>query len=284
MLTRLENLEHEEPLLAMRLVEQYFGARPAPGTAGAYRVFIRNLRVARGEFAVVRGPNGSGKSTLMALASLMQRPSTAGQFELFGVDIAAAWQQGDAALCGLRARAIGYVPQKPCLLASHTVRENVVLRCRLNGERVDAAWIEHLVEGLGCRDQSNPSDLRRIWNHDVLQISGGQTARTNLAQQLACRPALLLADEITASLDPHTARSTIAFLDELRRTDGLTIVAVTQQPEFFQEYATQIIQMETSRAGVGLIAHIDRPHAAPVTSESSVYRQSLIETRNGAPS
>lgn len=177
-----------------------------------------NLRVAAGESLAVVGPSGSGKSTLLNLIGGLDRPS-GGRVLFEGRDLA---DLSDADLARFRNRRIGFVFQLHHLLPQCTVLENVLVPTLVGGdgaEREEALLrAERLLArvGLGDRITFRPG-----------RLSGGERERVAVARALVNRPALLLADEPTGSLDRRTAENLMALLAELNEEEGVTLVVVT---------------------------------------------------------
>jgi len=177
-----------------------------------------DLLVQRGEFAALIGPSGSGKSTLMAILGCLDSP-TGGRYLLDGQAVEALPR---AALARVRNEKIGFVFQYYNLLPRASVLRNVELPMLYAGvsrkERTRRA--EELLDKVGILDKARqlPSKL-----------SGGQRQRVAVARALVNRPALLLADEPTGSLDSHTGTEVLALFRELHR-QGHTIIIVTHDP------------------------------------------------------
>ncbi|WP_114393938.1 ABC transporter ATP-binding protein [Oleisolibacter albus] len=194
------------------------------GDAGrGFHLEVPRLHIAAGEAVAVTGPSGCGKSTLLDVLGLVLRPGQADRFVLGGpdraVDIRALWQGGGAdPMAGLRARAIGYILQTGGLLPFLTVRDNIALSLRLLGQRADAPHLPALVETLG---------LTPLLDKRPAALSVGERQRVAIARALAHRPALLLADEPTASVDPDTAGRIVTLLLEAVRALGTTLVLVS---------------------------------------------------------
>jgi predicted ABC-type transport system involved in lysophospholipase L1 biosynthesis ATPase subunit len=177
-----------------------------------------NLRVAAGESLAVVGPSGSGKSTLLNLIGGLDRPS-GGRVLFEGRDLA---DLNDADLARFRNRRVGFVFQLHHLLPQCTVLENVLVPTLVggDGERKEEAELraERLLArvGLGDRLTFRPG-----------RLSGGERERVAVARALVNRPAVLLADEPTGSLDRRTAENLMALLAELNEEEGVTLVVVT---------------------------------------------------------
>jgi putative ABC transport system ATP-binding protein len=181
------------------------------------------LDVPRGGCIALCGESGSGKSTLLDILALASRPDSVKAFALnaearLRSDIAALWARGGTdSLAPLRARHLGYVPQTGGLFAFLRVRDNIALPRRLLGLRDDGT-VEHLAERLGVADQlrKKPSAL-----------SVGQRQRVAIARALAHGPALVLADEPTASVDPATADTVMRLLLEQAAQNGAAVVVAS---------------------------------------------------------
>lgn len=179
-----------------------------------------SLTLAPGDFVALVGPSGCGKSTLLHLCGAMDRP-TSGRVRLEGVALETL---SDDALTRLRRTRVGVVFQFFNLLPTLTVLENVALPVLLAGtrpeeaDRAARAWLDRV--GLGAR-------LR----HYPRQLSGGELQRTALARALVHRPALLIADEPTGSLDSENGRHVIDLLRALNRETGVTMLLATHAPE-----------------------------------------------------
>ena len=193
--------------------------RPAVvgGDAG-FRMEIDALALRGGEALAVVGPSGCGKSTLLDLLALLRRPARADRFQLAGADVAALWRANAVDRCtAVRGAHVGVVLQTGGLLPSLSVRENVLLSQRLLG-RLDTAWADQLLQRL---------DLGPLAARRPAQISIGQRQRVAIARALAHRPALVLADEPTASLGVDHAPIALDLLLELARGSGAALLLVS---------------------------------------------------------
>ncbi len=208
------------------------------GGADGFVLEIPAFFLASGAAAAITGPSGSGKSTALDLLGLVLRPEAAGGFVLDGLDAAAAWRAGDAdRLAKRRARSIGYILQTGGLLPFLTVRDNIGLSPALLGGAPDRGHRDRLVETLGLAPH-----LAKM----PAQLSIGERQRAAIARALAHRPALLLADEPTASLDPVNAAAVLDLLLSLVKSLGVALVLVSHDWGRVAElgiarYATQAV-------------------------------------------
>ncbi|HEY1327593.1 MAG TPA: ABC transporter ATP-binding protein [Casimicrobiaceae bacterium] len=201
-------------MIELRDIRKTFGA-------ASQRVVLDglSLRVARGEFLAVRGESGVGKSTLLNLIAGLDRPDS-GSVVVDDVELGTLDDDG---LTRLRRERIGFVFQAFHVLPYLSVAQNVALPLALNGRRgpgEDGRVIEMLeAMALGERATSAPREL-----------SGGELQRVAIARALVHRPSIVLADEPTGNLDPHTAAHVITLLRAVVKREGATVVLVTHSP------------------------------------------------------
>ena len=190
-----------------------------------------DLTIARGEFVALVGPSGSGKSTVLNLIGGLDRP-TSGQVWINGTELSAS---DERTLTRHRRQQVGFVFQSFNLLPRLTAEENVALPLMFNGvpEKERRARARALLErvGLGPRLAHRPT-----------QLSGGEQQRVAIARALVGQPALLLADEPTGNLDTVTGAEIMALLKELNQERGLTLLAVTHDPEV-AAFADRIVKL-----------------------------------------
>ena len=193
--------------------------RLGDGDAAVTALDAVRLAVRPGEFVAVIGPSGSGKSSLLAVAGGLQRP-TSGTVEVAGTELSAL---RDRDRTSTRRRRIGYVFQQSNLLASLTVREQLLLPLHLDGRRAAAgrARADELIAAVGLTHRTH----RRPH-----QLSGGERQRVGIARALMLRPAVLLVDEPTSALDRARAREVVELLARETRAEGTATVMVTHDP------------------------------------------------------
>lgn len=173
-----------------------------------------HFELAERETAAIVGASGSGKSTLLAIVAGLDTP-TRGTVRLMGQDLFAVDEDARAAL---RARSVGFVFQSFQLLGNLNALENVMLPLELAGRRDARAAATEMLARVGLAER-----LR----HYPKVLSGGEQQRVALARAFVMRPALLLADEPTGSLDHATGAQVMRLMFELNREQGTTLVLVT---------------------------------------------------------
>ncbi|MDH4181109.1 MAG: ATP-binding cassette domain-containing protein [Betaproteobacteria bacterium] len=175
---------------------------------------VPSWRAQAGEQWLLAGASGSGKSTLLHILAGLTTPS-AGRVVVAGQDLAAL---AGGARDRWRGRHVGVVPQKLHLIGAVSVFDNLRLACTMAGLRVEEARIRALLAAVQVADlaQRRPGEL-----------SQGQAQRVAIARAVVNRPALLLADEPTASLDDASAAAALELLRTQAREAGATLVVAS---------------------------------------------------------
>jgi putative ABC transport system ATP-binding protein len=166
------------------------------------------------ESAAIVGASGSGKSTLLTIMAGLDVP-TSGSVQLDGEDLFALDEDARA---DLRARKLGFVFQSFQLLATLNALENVMLPLELQGRSDARALATEMLRRVGLGERLG---------HYPKVLSGGEQQRVALARAFVVRPAVLLADEPTGSLDFATGETVMSLMFELNREVGTTLVMVT---------------------------------------------------------
>jgi len=200
------------PVLQLQEVRRTFkqGDREIPVLTGA------EADLHPGQAIALVGPSGAGKSTLLHIAGLLESPD-GGRVLVNGVDCAVL---SDAQRTRVRRREMGFVYQFHQLLPEFTALENVLMP-QLIGGAARAQGEERAKQLLGMLGLGHRLD------HRPAQLSGGEQQRTAIARALANAPKLLLADEPTGNLDPHTSTHVFHELLELIRHSGVAALIAT---------------------------------------------------------
>ena len=166
------------------------------------------------ESVAIVGASGSGKSTLLSILAGLDVPSS-GTVIVAGSDI---FKLDEDARAGLRAQQMGFVFQSFQLLGNLTALENVMLPLELMGRNDARAAATAMLQRVGLGERLG---------HYPKVLSGGEQQRVALARAFVVRPAVLLADEPTGSLDFATGDKVMGLMFELNREAGTTLVLVT---------------------------------------------------------
>ena len=203
-----------------------YGERPA----------LRDLTfdIEQGEYVAVAGRNGCGKSTLARHINALLQP-TEGVMRVFGMDT-----KDESKTLEIRKRA-GMIFQNPDnQIVASVVEEDVAFGPENLGvpteeirKRVDQALAQ---TGMTSFAKRAPHTL-----------SGGQKQRVAIARALMRHPAILLADEPVASLDPVTGRQILGLLKSIHETDGVTILMNSHNLEFSQEFSDRLIGLKDGK-------------------------------------
>ncbi len=170
-----------------------------------------SFEIEKGEFVIVLGNSGAGKTTILNILGGMDT-ATNGTIIVDGNDISKA---GEKELTEYRRFDIGFVFQFYNLVQNLTAKENVDLALQISKDPMDSVFVLKLV-GLEDRINNFPS-----------QLSGGEQQRVAIARAVAKNPKLLLCDEPTGALDYKTGKQVLKVLQEMCRTQGMTVVMIT---------------------------------------------------------
>jgi len=198
--------------------------------------------VNKGEFLVVIGLSGSGKSTLLRCINRLIEP-TSGEIWFEGKDIA---KSSGAEVKAVRQK-MAMIFQHFNLVPRHTVLSNVLM-----GRLGSTSTLASLLGNYSREDIQNAhSYLKTVGIDDKAliradQLSGGQQQRVAIARALSQKPAILLADEPVASLDPATCHTVMNHLCEANQRFGITVICNLHFLSLVREYATRVIAL---RAG-----------------------------------
>lgn len=196
-----------------------------------------DLQIESGEFVAIMGRSGSGKSTLLHMLGLLDNPSS-GEIYIDGTN---ALGLSDDQKASFRLAKLGYVFQEYSLVAEMSIIENVWLPAlclaRENHYRKRA---KDILETVG---------LSHRLTHYPNEVSGGEQQRAAIARALINRPAILFADEPTASLDIASAKVVLELFQKLNNELNQTIVMVTHEPED-EKYVDRVIWLKD-----GLVAN-----------------------------
>jgi len=192
-----------------------------------------DLQLARGDSLAILGVSGAGKSTLLHILGGLEHP-TSGSVRFGGIDVYALPPKE---LAALRNRQVGFVFQFHHLLPEFDALENVMIPCLLAGwSRARARErAQELLDAVG---------LTARVRHRPGKLSGGERQRVAIARALAMSPPLLLADEPTGNLDPHTAEAVEERLLALNAQARTSLVLVTHNEKLAGRLAKKTYLVE----------------------------------------
>lgn len=197
----------------------------------AHHVRLAQLQLGAGEIIAITGESGSGKSTLLEAIGLLLAPVELERFSLGAApaqDIARLLATDDQpALAAVRSRHLGFILQSGGLLPFLSVRDNISLPRRLLGMSAWSAHIDHAVEVLR---------LPGLLDKQPQALSIGERQRVACVRAIAHEPLLLLADEPTAALDPHSARRLFELLLSLVSSMGLSALVVSHDWALLKDF------------------------------------------------
>ncbi|WP_333495250.1 ABC transporter ATP-binding protein [Kluyvera sp. CHPC 1.251] len=198
----------------------------------AHHVNLPQLMLRPGQVVAVTGESGCGKSTLLEAIGLLLSPGKIGRFELndgiqqFNIAALIDDEQHNE-LAGIRARQLGFVLQNGGLLPYLSVKDNILLPCKLLGLTPDKSMLDRIISAL---------KLSPLLAKLPTQLSFGERQRTAFARAILHRPALVLADEPTAALDPYNAQQLFSLFIDLVRQEGMMALVVCHDWPLVQQF------------------------------------------------
>ena len=255
-------------------------AKSRPGAEG-YRLGIRALTIRPRDTLAIVGSSGCGKSTALDILACALRPDTPARSPkprdskapgndngihgngpdtaprfLFSpepertIDVFDAWERGGSnALAADRMRHLGYVLQTGGLLPFLKARDNITLACKvLNVVPARIAFIRAMCETLS---------ITHLLSKYPAQLSVGERQRVAIAKALAHGPAVVLADEPTAALDPSHSRGVMELFLRLAREQATTIVMVSHDQTLARDVGFTLVPVTVHNVDGGVLATLD---------------------------
>ena len=188
-----------------------------------------DLVVRRGEMVALWGTSGSGKSTLLHLVGGLDVPDR-GDVLVSGVDT-----RTESSRLVIRRNHVGFVFQLHNLIPDLTASENIL--APTIASHLPRALARERLAGL-----LDASGLAHRRDHRIQDMSGGERQRTAICRALINKPAILLADEPTGSLDEQTGETVFSLFREMARHEGVTVILATHERKF-AEGCDRILRM-----------------------------------------
>mgnify|MGYP002517332975 CR=1 FL=1 len=192
-----------------------------------------SLSVEKGKFTAVLGASGSGKTTLLNTIGGLYRPSE-GTVIVDGINLA---DLDEGELTVFRRRKVGFVFQDYNLIPELTIKENMILPLALDGSVVDQAFFLEIAGLLGLEGRLD------AYPH---MLSGGGQQCAAIARALITKPAVILADEPTGSLDAKTGQKVAGLLKRMTETFHQTLVMITHNMHLAQ-LADYVVHLQDGR-------------------------------------
>lgn len=194
-----------------------------------------NLRLHAGSATAVVGPSGSGKTTLARLIVGLHTAAS-GTVELDDVPLHRRAERRSRE----QRRRVQLVPQDPLgsLNPQRTIRAVLNRPLQLH-QRCPAAQYPHRVHELLAAVGLPPELADRYPN----ALSGGQRQRVAIARALAAEPNVLVCDEITSALDPHTAEAVMTLLSRLRQERGVALLVISHDLELVADHTDHVLAL-----------------------------------------
>lgn len=183
--------------------------------------------VEAGNHAIILGNSGCGKTTLLHLIGGLMSPEQ-GTLKVAGENLG---EKNNVKLDRFRGENIGIVFQKPHLVRSLSVKENLTLSQYLGQKKIDGKRVDEVLSQL---------NIQELANRKVHQISQGQAQRVSIARAVINAPKLLLADEPTASLDDENCKKVIDLLKTQAEETGATLIVATHDHRVKSEFKNQL--------------------------------------------
>ena len=192
-----------------------------------------SFSVEEGEFVAVVGTSGSGKTTILNLIGGLDYADE-GKITIDGEDLS---RMKPDELTIFRRRKIGFIFQNYNLVTVLSVYKNIIMPVKLDGNKVDDAYIQRITTMLGIEKK-----MKSYPN----QLSGGQQQRVAIARALSAKPAIILADEPTGNLDSKTSQEVMGLLKMTSREFNQTVIMITHNEEIAQ-LADRTIHIEDGK-------------------------------------
>ena len=200
-------------------------------------LFDIDLEISRGEFVGIIGPSQAGKTTLAQYFNALFVPAR-GKVLVNGQDTSG--KKTD--LVAIR-HAVGYVFQNPdCQLFKPTVGEDIAFGPA--NQKCSKAEIEARV----CEAMETVGlNYHTFYRRDIFALSGGQKRRAAIAGVLACRPQILVLDDVSAGLDPQGREEILGVVQKLHREKKITIIFISSSMDDVSRLAERVVVMDRGR-------------------------------------
>jgi len=208
---------------------------------------VPSLRIHRGEKIALIGESGCGKSTLLDMLAFILQPSDISSFSFHGdrgseIDIGLAWRKHKRnRLAALRKAHMGYVMQTGGLLPYLDIYDNINLSRQMLGMKDDGT-VELLAKELGLTRH-----LKKLPD----ALSTGERQRVAIGRALAHQPAIVIADEPTASVDPFAAEKIMSLFIGMVEERNITVIVASHAWRHIKQLGLRRLAHHTRRSADG---------------------------------
>jgi len=215
----LQSVNDQSLMLSLSDVKYFYGK---------HEIVYPDWEAGSGSHSLIIGNSGSGKTTLLHLIGGLIKASE-GKLEIDGQELKA---MKGSELDKFRGKNIGIVFQRPHLIRSLTVKENLVLAQTLGGLKRDLKKVKETLDNL---------NISTLGKRKVHQLSQGQAQRVAIARAVISDPRLLLADEPTASLDDENADRVIRLLKSQAEDAGAALIVATHDQRVKEAFKNKLL-------------------------------------------
>ena len=185
---------------------------------------FKDWKVNKGEEWLLLGDSGSGKTTLLHILTGLLKPTTGTVL----MNDTSLYQLSSKELDRFRGRNIGIIFQRPHLIKSLTIEENLLLAQRFAQLPEDLSRVSDVLNSL---------DIQSKKHNYPKELSQGQLQRASIARALINKPTLLIADEPTSSLDDKNTEAVLTLLKEQSTINGATLIVATHDKRVKDAFA-----------------------------------------------
>jgi peptide/nickel transport system ATP-binding protein len=273
-------IDHPPLLDVQGLTVEYCGREGSKCVAVADVTF----EVAAGEIVGIFGESGCGKTTLgLSLLNLLPRSArrTASSLSFLGLDLL---KISESEMRRVRGNEISIMYQEPALALNPVLRvgDQIADVIRAHNKMTAKERHERVWELLRNVNLDQRPGIYEAYPHE---LSGGERHRIVIAQALACHPALVIADEPTAGLDPELKLEIAELIDQLRKELNVSFLLISHDRRLLARIADRMLEMSAGHVQEhtikqpSVLRELDVAHPAEPLRSGSLWREPLVAVR-----